>query len=710
MHVHQYPASGIITGLEQAVGSTRPANHHHHEHHEHHEPHASSVGTLHNVLTLESLATDGPMRYGNGSLTATPKAAGAKGSGRTFNPYPVMGGTNAVAWPRGFPYFDVRDLRSTPPLLGWSVCTNASRDVPFATLGVVQSLADHDPDVDGVYRLTQPTHFNFPLDGPSVVLPPGKLAPYNAQASLHTHAALWSLLLPASVHGRVSDIWRGYLAQRLFWDLGLRLAFAPPSVWQERNPHNWLADLNAEEQLYERSGKLVDFLVEWECDADGATALHTCIEALWTAAYERGYIEKSDVTLMQAWLQALSDAQYPFPRRLPLAAREKLERDERAEWVTILSNATAARQAARRPLSASAFFTAAAKPGTLPIDTPCAPAADGAVPYATADDGTLELKHPPPLGPKRVADSEKERFGRTAICMSGFARSLFATFPKGINVDRWTANWTHRWAWAGSRTTDGPHGSVDWITAHSIRNNVLHVLAANGGYDLFVVEPGTGPHESRYEVLADNTVNAKGERNNVVYLQGGPEPDPAQLPEYRAVKDNRWTANFESLSHIKSLIYQLKHMRMCNEAVNAHADKSGVEYMYKMRLRPDMGWIWPMPPPHELNLDAHTIRITSKKWYPGGNEDTFAIGLAQPMDVYLDRERVVHPFPPLGVRGHHFNAEKIAVEILHASGISLAQHESLRGIIIRPAVFVRGAELAALNHTRRARRARRARR
>ena len=29
-------------------------------------------------------------------------------------------------------------------------------------MGVVQSLADHDPDVDGIYRLTQPLPFTFP--------------------------------------------------------------------------------------------------------------------------------------------------------------------------------------------------------------------------------------------------------------------------------------------------------------------------------------------------------------------------------------------------------------------------------------------------------------------------------------------------------------------------------------------------------------------
>lgn len=55
---------------------------------------------------------------------------------------------------------------------------------------------------------------------------------YNAQATLHFYSALWSLMLPVTVHGRVSDIWRGYAAQRILSLLDLRLVFSPPLVRQ----------------------------------------------------------------------------------------------------------------------------------------------------------------------------------------------------------------------------------------------------------------------------------------------------------------------------------------------------------------------------------------------------------------------------------------------------------------------------------------------
>jgi hypothetical protein len=72
----------------------------------------------------------------------------------------------------------------------------------------------------------------------------------NRQATLHMQSGLWSLLLPVTVHGRVSDIWRGYFATRLGQDIGMRLAFTPPLVAQYRNSHSYLADFNSEEVIH----------------------------------------------------------------------------------------------------------------------------------------------------------------------------------------------------------------------------------------------------------------------------------------------------------------------------------------------------------------------------------------------------------------------------------------------------------------------------
>jgi hypothetical protein len=50
-------------------------------------------------------------------------------------------------------------------------------NLPMETVGVVQSLANKDPDVDAIYRLTQPLPFDFPTTGKLVAVPSDAYAP-----------------------------------------------------------------------------------------------------------------------------------------------------------------------------------------------------------------------------------------------------------------------------------------------------------------------------------------------------------------------------------------------------------------------------------------------------------------------------------------------------------------------------------------------------
>ena len=132
-----------------------------------------------------------------------------------------------------------------------------SLTIPMSDVGVIQSLANNDPDVDAMYRLIQPLPFSFPQQGLPCLVPSNRLSPYNAQATLHFYSALWSLLLPMTVHGRVADIWRSYIAMRLGREIGMRLLFSRPVVVQLRNSHDYMADFDSEDDLYKKSSTLV---------------------------------------------------------------------------------------------------------------------------------------------------------------------------------------------------------------------------------------------------------------------------------------------------------------------------------------------------------------------------------------------------------------------------------------------------------------------
>eukprot|EP00956_Cyclotella_meneghiniana_P025815 scaffold54634_cov23-Cyclotella_meneghiniana.AAC.2 len=157
-----------------------------------------------------------------------------------FNHHPMMGATNNATY--GTVAF--------------------KEDIPLSQVGVIQFLADNNPDIDAIHRITKPLPMNFQSSS-AVLVPKHSFAPYNAQATIHSKLAFWGLLLPGTVTGRVSDIWRSYFAQCIFADTELRLVFAPPNIHQFRNEHNNLGDLIAEQDLYNKAGELIAYLSSW---------------------------------------------------------------------------------------------------------------------------------------------------------------------------------------------------------------------------------------------------------------------------------------------------------------------------------------------------------------------------------------------------------------------------------------------------------------
>lgn len=113
------------------------------------------------------------------------------------NPYGCFGAPG-VAWPRGYPLSEVQHQNS-------NTCELAVRDgVTGPRIAVVQALANYNPDVDAIYRLTYPPG-GLPFDFISENLatsgsrlrgvPAEAMTPYNAQVSsprlLHTAHTDW---------------------------------------------------------------------------------------------------------------------------------------------------------------------------------------------------------------------------------------------------------------------------------------------------------------------------------------------------------------------------------------------------------------------------------------------------------------------------------------------------------------------------------------
>ena len=224
---------------------------------------------------------------------------------KVLNHHPIMGATVPGSWPRGFPLESIQDTKTHGTVI------SSGNAVPMEKVGVLQFCADNNPDIDAVHRLVLPLPMNYAPESKSspILVPSSALVPYNAQATIHTYRALFAVLLPITVKGRVTDIWRSYFSECLFRTLGLGVIFLPPRITQYRNAHSYIADMKAEGDLYFKSERLSEFLSKWD---NKSTAIPARMEALWIDLYERGYIEEDDVKLMQLWLGALVQIGYQF--------------------------------------------------------------------------------------------------------------------------------------------------------------------------------------------------------------------------------------------------------------------------------------------------------------------------------------------------------------------------------------------------------------
>lgn len=154
--------------------------------------------------------------------------------------------TKAKIWPRGLP---IRMINMTFEL-------EKNLKTQNCKVGIWQGLADEDPDVDAIYRLTNNTPCYFDHRGP-IVLGKGTICPFNTQNTLIRKELFPLLYLPTDVTFRFTDILRGLVAQPLLWLYGYRLGFTRATVVQKRNPHDPLQDFMSEIPMYQHGEKII---------------------------------------------------------------------------------------------------------------------------------------------------------------------------------------------------------------------------------------------------------------------------------------------------------------------------------------------------------------------------------------------------------------------------------------------------------------------
>jgi len=223
-----------------------------------------------------------------------------------INPYKHFGRQDI--WPRGYPLDQINAHKN------YSLAPTSQ--IPEELAGralVLQGLADLDPDVDAIFRLTNPEDIatvHFDKTATPVKLARGVASPFNSQNTLWHKDAFWGMLLPITVTFRATDIMRGYWCQRLLWDIGATLAFGPPTVDQVRNAHDYISDMESELDLYIHVGEFITFLQTWTSTQN---RLDNRIIDLGRSMVKAGHFKQPDLDLMEAWISDLRQLNYQFP-------------------------------------------------------------------------------------------------------------------------------------------------------------------------------------------------------------------------------------------------------------------------------------------------------------------------------------------------------------------------------------------------------------
>ncbi|MGZ5242474.1 MAG: STELLO glycosyltransferase family protein [Bacteroidia bacterium] len=202
------------------------------------------------------------------------------------NVYSIFSDTDI--WPRGYP------LELLQPKKTYTL--QALTDIYSP---IQQGLANENPDVDAVYRLTRELPLNFNKRD-AVALGKQSWCPFNSQNTTWFKEAFPLLYLPSYCSFRMTDIWRSFVAQRIAWENNWNILFHESTVWQERNEHNLMKDFHDEVSGYMNNARICSLLESLELKA-GPENLGKNILKCYNVFIAEGLVDQKEIALIEAW-------------------------------------------------------------------------------------------------------------------------------------------------------------------------------------------------------------------------------------------------------------------------------------------------------------------------------------------------------------------------------------------------------------------------
>ena len=200
--------------------------------------------------------------------------------------------TDDLIWPRGLPLSKIQRAKS--PVISASV-----RDCP-----IQQGLANKNPDVDAIFRLTLPLPFNFSKKA-TLALGRSVWCPFNSQNTTWFRDSFPLLYLPSYCSFRMTDIWRSFVAQRLCWEMDWALLFHSATVWQDRNDHDLMRDFSEEIPGYLNNEAIGEELEKLTLEK-GSSAINDNLRSCYVKLNQMGLVSKEELALVDAWIEDIT--------------------------------------------------------------------------------------------------------------------------------------------------------------------------------------------------------------------------------------------------------------------------------------------------------------------------------------------------------------------------------------------------------------------
>ncbi len=204
--------------------------------------------------------------------------------------------TDIHVWPRGFALENIKD--DLPKL----------EELVSIECPIQQGLADENPDVDAIYRLTLPLPITF-NKSENIALGNQSFCPFNSQNTTWFKEAFPLLYLPSSCSFRMTDIWRSFIAQRIAWTCGWSILFHRSSMWQQRNDHNLMLDFHDEISGYNNNMQIYKNLINLNLQ-DGIENIPVNMVICYKKLIELKFIAPDELILLNNWIDDYQGVNY----------------------------------------------------------------------------------------------------------------------------------------------------------------------------------------------------------------------------------------------------------------------------------------------------------------------------------------------------------------------------------------------------------------